>query len=536
MIRHHFTLTHICREITSKTGASVVGCFSQEACSLMLVLQIGREELFLEINTDPVFSTVVFRPGYMPARKNVRPFFRELTGQRLLNAEIDATDRILRLRFDVDLVLESRIFGGAKSDVVLIDRNGETIGSFSGKQAKSATKQLTYFREFPPETEIFRALAKSNLLLGEYYARETCRRAYISAYAPLGSLSESEKDILENCALQLCEECKESPLCYILQKNERSAILFSLIPLAEFPITIWRGVSAGEGVRKTIMLRRRERRGTELHARLERTLTKKLQKLKRAAEMAANDAVSDERAQSRREWAEILLAQPNVSERSGNSIMLNDWGGEQIIIPLDSRYTIAENAAIMFGKARDAAKRTELRRKRLPEFYRNIAEIESDLKKLETNPISEIFQIMEKKYVEDGTANTTQEQSKYRKFDLEDGFTVYVGKNATNNDELTMRFAKPNDYWFHARGVGGSHVVLRCSDSKSKPPKRIIEQTAAIALYYSQQRSGGYAPVAYAQKKYVRKPKGANPGAVIMEREEVIMAYPKLPFDMENTG
>ena len=120
-------------------------------------------------------------------------------------------------------------------------------------------------------------------------------------------------------------------------------------------------------------------------------------------------------------------------------------------------------------------------------------------------------------------------ESPYRVFHLEDDYVLYVGKNAANNDQLTMKFAKQNDWWFHARGSSGSHCVLRGGDPKKKPHKRILEAAGAIAAYYSGSRNASWTPVVYTQRKYVRKPKGANVGAVVLEREEVIMVKPGLP-------
>jgi predicted ribosome quality control (RQC) complex YloA/Tae2 family protein len=125
--------------------------------------------------------------------------------------------------------------------------------------------------------------------------------------------------------------------------------------------------------------------------------------------------------------------------------------------------------------------------------------------------------------------NVEQEQeSRFRMFDLGDGYILYVGKNAANNDELTLRFAKPNDLWFHARGSSGSHAVLRLN-KEEKVPKHIMQKAASITAYYSGSKKAKYTPVCYTYKKYVHKPKGANPGSVTLSREEVMMAEPKLP-------
>jgi predicted ribosome quality control (RQC) complex YloA/Tae2 family protein len=91
-----------------------------------------------------------------------------------------------------------------------------------------------------------------------------------------------------------------------------------------------------------------------------------------------------------------------------------------------------------------------------------------------------------------------------------------------------MKFAKPNDLWLHARGSAGSHAVLKM-EKEEKPPKYILQKAASITAYYSQAKNAKYVPVAYTFKKYVRKPKGANPGSVVLSKEDVIMAEPKLP-------
>ena len=118
--------------------------------------------------------------------------------------------------------------------------------------------------------------------------------------------------------------------------------------------------------------------------------------------------------------------------------------------------------------------------------------------------------------------------SRFRVFDLGEGYILYVGKSAANNDELTVKFAKPNDLWFHARGSSGSHAVLRLN-KEEKPPKFILQKAASIAAYYSGSKNAKYTPVCYTYKKYVHKPKGSNPGSVTISREEVIMVEPKLP-------
>ncbi|MEX2088804.1 MAG: NFACT RNA binding domain-containing protein, partial [Bacteroidota bacterium] len=122
-----------------------------------------------------------------------------------------------------------------------------------------------------------------------------------------------------------------------------------------------------------------------------------------------------------------------------------------------------------------------------------------------------------------------KEEVPFRIFTVDGGFQVWAGKSSENNDLLTTKYAKPNDYWFHARGSSGSHVILRAGTGKGEPGKKALEQAASVAAYYSKMKKAKNIPVAMTLKKYVRKPKGAPVGTVTIEREKVLFVDPELP-------
>jgi len=117
----------------------------------------------------------------------------------------------------------------------------------------------------------------------------------------------------------------------------------------------------------------------------------------------------------------------------------------------------------------------------------------------------------------------------FRTFTVAGGFLVWVGKSSENNDLLTMKYARPKDLWFHARGSSGSHVVLRMGTGKGEPSRKAIDEAAGIAAFYSKMRNAKHVPVAMTLRKYVRKPKGAPPGTVSVERERLLFVEPRLP-------
>jgi predicted ribosome quality control (RQC) complex YloA/Tae2 family protein len=118
-----------------------------------------------------------------------------------------------------------------------------------------------------------------------------------------------------------------------------------------------------------------------------------------------------------------------------------------------------------------------------------------------------------------------------RAYRTREGWTVLIGRSDEENDQLTHRLARPEDYWFHVHGCPGSHVILRREGRKDNPSSRTIEEVAAIAAHFSRARTSRKVPVVYTLKKYVRKPRGGAPGLAAVTREKTIMVEPKAPPD-----
>jgi predicted ribosome quality control (RQC) complex YloA/Tae2 family protein len=104
-----------------------------------------------------------------------------------------------------------------------------------------------------------------------------------------------------------------------------------------------------------------------------------------------------------------------------------------------------------------------------------------------------------------------------------------VGRNNKENDFLTFKYARPDDFWFHAQDVPGSHVVLRKREKKTEPSPSDIREAAQVAAHFSKARGEKKAAVIYTQAKYVRKPKKGKPGLALVEREKSIVIGPGLP-------
>jgi predicted ribosome quality control (RQC) complex YloA/Tae2 family protein len=105
-----------------------------------------------------------------------------------------------------------------------------------------------------------------------------------------------------------------------------------------------------------------------------------------------------------------------------------------------------------------------------------------------------------------------------------DGFTLLVGKNSRQNEEVTFHLATAHDLWLHARGVPGAHVIVKSGGRLV--PETTLREAAALAAYYSQARENGRVAVDYTEQRYVRHMKGGGAGMVVYERERTLHVTP----------
>ena len=214
---------------------------------------------------------------------------------------------------------------------------------------------------------------------------------------------------------------------------------------------------------------------------------------------------------------------------------LNYYTNEEITIPLDPTLTPAQNSKKYFDKY-GKLKRTE------EAVTQQIADTESEISHLESisNALdiarseSDLSQIKEelteygyiKRHYTNKKGQKAQPKSKPLHYISSDGFDIYVGKNNFQNDELTFKFATGNDWWFHAKKMAGSHVVVRTKDGEL--PDRTFEEAGRLAAWYSKGHSAPKVEIDYIQKKHVKKPAGAKPGFVVYYTNYSLMASPDI--------
>ena len=214
---------------------------------------------------------------------------------------------------------------------------------------------------------------------------------------------------------------------------------------------------------------------------------------------------------------------------------LNYYTNEEITIPLDPTLTPAQNSKKYFDKYGKLKRTEEAVTEQITDTESEISHLESISNALDiARSESDLSQIKEelteygyiKRHYTNKKGQKAQPKSKPLHYISSDGFDIYVGKNNFQNDELTFKFATGNDWWFHAKGIPGSHVIVKSEGQEL--PDRTFEEAGRLAAYYSKGRDAEKVEIDYIQKKQVKKTPGGKPGFVIYHTNYSLLIDPDI--------
>lgn len=210
---------------------------------------------------------------------------------------------------------------------------------------------------------------------------------------------------------------------------------------------------------------------------------------------------------------------------------LNYYTNEEIRIPLDPQLTAQENAQKHFDKYNKLKRTSEALTELTEETHREIEHLESisaalDIALKEEDLVQIKEELMEYGYIKKRNMGSKKPRITSKPFHYlsSDGFHIYVGKNNYQNEELTFKVANGSDWWFHAKGIPGSHVIVKTEGKEL--PDRTFEEAGALAAYYSKGRQNEKVEIDYIQRKHVKKAAGGAPGFVIYHTNYSLMAAP----------
>lgn len=231
---------------------------------------------------------------------------------------------------------------------------------------------------------------------------------------------------------------------------------------------------------------------------------------------------------SYRNWGDLVMANMHTITPGMESVTVKDFyrPDREIEIRLRTDLSPQANAALFYRKAKNQHIEIDRLQKSLEMKEKEIQRLETLMSAIQQ--IDDLKTLRRKMQTEqiNPAAEKQPQLLPYHEF-VVNGFRIWVGKNAESNDELTLKYSYKEDLWLHAKDVTGSHVLIKHQSGK-KFPKDVIERAAELAAYNSKRKTDSLCPVVVTPKKYVRKRKGDPAGAVVVEREDVIMVEPRL--------
>lgn len=235
-------------------------------------------------------------------------------------------------------------------------------------------------------------------------------------------------------------------------------------------------------------------------------------------------AASD--ADDLRTRGDLILARLADVPQGATEVTLEGFDGSAVHVRLDPALAPADNAAAYY----DRAARAERAAARVPGLLQGarrelerLDALRSEVLRGQADPEEIRSAVMPPR--PRGEATREGSTLPYRSYRSSGGLEIRVGRGSKFNDDLTFHYSAPNDVWLHARHVAGAHVVLRWSE-EGPPPSRDLEQAAVLAALHSKARTSATVPVDWTRRKYVRKPRKAPKGVVMVERTKTLFVEP----------
>ncbi len=547
MTTNYHTLKYLVQSIKDKVCNSIITeSFTQEKDTLHIALEKEDEAFTIELNATGQ-GYMFLRPKLERAKKNSLDVFSEIFGERVIEVGIHSADRVVEILLDSGKRLLFQFFTG-RANFFLVDVENKIISSFknpkkyAGKEFKYEKIQINYelmIKDFDAFKKAWENLATDDNLGNP-------ARRLVKTVDTIDMLMA--KEILHRSGGVDVEKIWEALREVDLElKNPKPRIYyersfpkhFSIIELTHLKLDKIELDDVNYVIRKFVIETKINKAFYEERKSIEDKLKHLFDKTMNAIEKIKEEIEENKRAQQYEIFGSILMANLNSLSKGMSEVeLVNIFSerGEKVKIKLDPSLSPVENAERYFEKAKRTKASLRIAQERLERLELNSEKIEKLIQKIEScKNLDELKKFKEENFEDLKIFGIVKDKisqqigSKFRRFIVDCGFEVWVGKDAKSNDLLTFKFSDKEDIWFHARGVSGAHVVLKTG--KRKPSKKAIERAGSIAAYFSQAKTSSLVPVIMTKRKYIRKPKGAPEGSVVVEREDIIMVEPKLPTE-----
>ena len=553
------TVSNVVKELSALlTGARISKIAQPENDELLLTFKgnAGQTRLLMSASASLplIYITETNKPGPMTA-PNFCMLLRKHIGngkitriwqpglERIIHFEIEHYDELGDIRHK-ELILELM---GKHSNIIFCDENQMIIDSIKHISAQtSSVREVLPGRDyFIPETQkkcdplntdkeeflaqvfskpmpVTKTLYSTYTGISPVIAEELCHRASLESDQSANSLSDLEKTHLFTIFSHFMEDVKEGNFRpNIVYDENHTPVEFASLLLSvyeDFETEEFDTIS--QVLEQYYAMKNTVTRIRQKSSDLRRIVATALDRTRKKYELQTRQLKDTEKREKFKIYGELLHTYGYNAVPGDKSLKaLNYYTNEEITIPLDETLTAQENAKRYFEKYSKLKRTYEALTELIQETKADLDQLESistflDMALSEEDLVQVKEELMDAGYIRRKyTGKKVKITSRPFHYRSGDGYDIYVGKNNFQNDELTFKFASGNDWWFHAKGAPGSHVVVKSKGEEL--PDTTFEDAARLAAYYSKNRNSDKVEIDYVEKKHVKKPNGAKPGFVV---------------------
>ncbi|MBI5731142.1 MAG: DUF814 domain-containing protein, partial [Ignavibacteriales bacterium] len=517
MYKNYFFIFRCIQELSAAIhGKQILEAYTQEKDKLFLHIPLKEKPFFhLIISANPQQHYITTKDEHHKAKKNTISFFEKYLPAKVSSIKIALGDRIIEFTLSNSKLYV--VFRGGQSNIYLLDSNNnlhpfKKVEKEERERFLKELPSLNFTDSFPLITSFIESTADESLIEkdlpnGKGWDGLLFRKLPFIGKDILREADSRKNDFRKNLFAVVNEIIHEKITVYYdenLGKPRFHPVTFISDPIPKDHFLFDNYFSA---LNKYFTLSFSESKVKNVRKEIEKFLTKSVETLTGKLNNLKGRVDAGTKEKVYHQSGDLLLANINLLRKGMKEIELEVYpSGEKHKIKLDEKLSPHQNIDRYYDKSR-AEKIEYQRSKELLELnakeYERLIRIRDKFERTEDQ--EELLLIKKELKMKPQSTQTDDKKDKvlYRHFIIDGKYNVYVGKDSKNNDMLTTKFAKQNDFWFHARSVSGSHVVLRVENTKETVPKNILHKTASITAFYSKAKTSKLVPVTYTLKKYV---------------------------------
>jgi len=552
------TVAAVVKELADKTANTRIYKIAQpETDEILLTIKGNSDQFRIVLSADATLPLVYITNESKPSPA-VAPNFcmllrKHLTNARILSVTQPGLERIIRFELEhlnemgdvcrKYLIVELM---GKHSNIIFTDDSETIIDSIKhiSHNVSSVREVLPGRSYFVPENTVkadplsisredFASMLSSSHIdivktvyqglagISPLMAHEICYRADIDGDRSATSLSASDISALTDAFMDITDSVKEgafTPTEYLKGNIPEEYSAVALTSYADMTAVKFDTISdllISYYREKSIVVRMRQR-----SADLRKIVTTALERNVKKYDLQLKQLKDTEKKDKYKIYGELINTYGyNLEEGARSFEALNYYTNETVTIPLDPDISPRENAKKYFDKYGKLKRTAENLEKIIVDVESEIEHLRSILTSLDIAVCEDDLTEIREELVQSGYIRFKSGTKKVKitskpfHYISSDGFDIYVGRNNFQNDKLTFEFANGGDWWFHAKKIPGSHVILK-TDGR-EVPDRAFEEAARLAAHYSSARDADKVEIDYTIRKNVKKPAGSKPGFVV---------------------